>query len=347
MAQMSGNARSGNALYNGDRIRELIDLQLLDTAPEPCFDRLTRIAARALQVPIVLMSLVDDRRQFFKSSFGLPEPWQTILETPLSHSFCRHVVARGLPLVVNDARLDPLVASNPAISLLNVIAYLGVPLTAASNHTLGSCCAIAPKPTSWTRSDQNIMKDVAACVMDEIAHRCALIRDRESDSGGHRTTHAPVAGALRPVPERGSHQTLSSREQPSVVLPVIIVDRGPGDLRFHLQAGTTVLQGCLQLFRVTPDASHAIRLVGQMFDVRDAPPVPQTTPLDGQRAKLTARQRAVFDLLMRGLQTKDVAKELGLSPRTVEVHRANILRRLDAGSFTQLLQDHLARSLPR
>lgn len=70
----------------------------------------------------------------------------------------------------------------------------------------------------------------------------------------------------------------------------------------------------------------------------------QSSALEDQRARLTERQRDVFDHLMRGLQTKEVAKELGLSPRTVEVHRAKILERLQASSFSQLLQQLLAHS---
>ena len=67
--------------------------------------------------------------------------------------------------------------------------------------------------------------------------------------------------------------------------------------------------------------------------------------LEQHRARLTARQREVFDELMKGLQTKEVARRLGLSHRTVEVHRANILDRLQVGSFAQLLRELLAHSL--
>ena len=66
--------------------------------------------------------------------------------------------------------------------------------------------------------------------------------------------------------------------------------------------------------------------------------------IDEQRALLTERQVQVFDQLMKGLQTKEVAKVLGLSPRTVEVHRSKILVRLKVASFSQLLQQMLARS---
>ena len=165
------NPQFSNAISDPARLDELIRLRLLDSPPEAPFDRLTRLAARTLGAPISLVSLVDDHRQFFKSAFGLPEPWSTMRETPLSHSFCQHVVLRGVPLVVENAPDDPIVAGNPAISLLNVIAYLGVPLTTATGKTLGSFCVIAHHPVKWSACDRETMVELAASVMSEIALR--------------------------------------------------------------------------------------------------------------------------------------------------------------------------------
>ena len=74
------------------RLSALEETGLMDSPPEDAFDRLTRIATRILGVPVSLVSLVDDHRQFFKSACGLPEPWATERETPLSHSFCKVAV---------------------------------------------------------------------------------------------------------------------------------------------------------------------------------------------------------------------------------------------------------------
>ena len=110
------------------RLAALWRLALLDTPAEEAFDRLTRLTTRLLDVPVALVSLVDADRQFFKSGLGLPEPWASRRETPLSYSFCQHAVARRRPLAIADARVDPLVQDSPAIAELGVIAYLGVPL---------------------------------------------------------------------------------------------------------------------------------------------------------------------------------------------------------------------------
>ena len=113
------STRINEALVSPARLDALLRLGLLDTPPEESFDRLTRLAARLLSAPVALVSLVDDHRQFFKSAFGLPQPWATVRETPLSHSFCQHVVSEGKPLIVEDARAHPLVCGNPAVTDLN------------------------------------------------------------------------------------------------------------------------------------------------------------------------------------------------------------------------------------
>ena len=107
---------------NVARLSALQRLDLLDTPPEAAFDRLTRVACRVLRTPVGLVSLVDRDRQFFKSCVGLPEPLASTRETPVSHSFCQHVVATGKPLIVENARTNPLVQLNPAVEELGIVA---------------------------------------------------------------------------------------------------------------------------------------------------------------------------------------------------------------------------------
>ena len=87
----------------------------MDSPREQAFDRLTERAARELGVPTAVISLVDDRRQFFKSAVGLDAEVAEQRGTPLSHSFCQHVVHTGTPLRVEDARRHPLVRDNLAV----------------------------------------------------------------------------------------------------------------------------------------------------------------------------------------------------------------------------------------
>ncbi|MDP9364424.1 MAG: GAF domain-containing protein, partial [Chloroflexota bacterium] len=155
------------------RLAALRGTALLDTLPEPAFDRLARLATRVLGVPTALVSLVEADRQFFKSVVGLPEPWASRQETALTHSFCQHVVANRGPVVVPDARVDVRFAANLAIRDLGVVAYAGVPLVDADGHVLGSFCAIDARPRDWTAGDIEVLGDLAAAVVTEIELRAA------------------------------------------------------------------------------------------------------------------------------------------------------------------------------
>ena len=158
------------------RLAALHATNLLDSAPERDFDRITELASRLLGAPVALISLVDADRQFFKSQVGLPAPYDVSRQTPLSHSFCQHVVATRDMLVVTDAGNDPRVRDNLAVRDLNVSAYLGVPLTMPDGQVLGSLCAIDGVPRQWSDNDAASLRDLAELVMDVIALRAEIIR---------------------------------------------------------------------------------------------------------------------------------------------------------------------------
>lgn len=172
---------SNEILHDADRIAALKKTGLLDTPGEPAFDRLTGFATRLLGAPVSLMSLVDETRQFFKSAAGLPEEISSIRETRLTHSFCQHVVVSAKPLIIEDARLHPLVKDNLAIRDLGVIAYLGIPLTTSDGMTLGSLCAIDTKPHVWTDDDVQRMSELAGIVMSEIALRDEIVKRNQAE----------------------------------------------------------------------------------------------------------------------------------------------------------------------
>jgi hypothetical protein len=159
------------ALGEPGRLAALQDAALLDSPPEEQFDRLARLAARVVDAPVALVSAVDRDRQFFKSCLGLPEPWATRRETPLSHSFCQHVVAAREPMLISDAREDERLRDNLAIRDLGVIAYLGVPLITREGHAIGTLCVIDHEPRIWTSDEVSLVQDVAAAVLTELALR--------------------------------------------------------------------------------------------------------------------------------------------------------------------------------
>lgn len=156
------------AVEDPERVAALRRLLILDTDPSVAFDRLTRLAARVLDVPISLLTLIDRDRQHVKSSYGLPEPLRTQRDMPLSHSICKHVVASGRPLVIDDARAHPATSSHPAVVEHGVAAYAGVPLVTQAGHAVGSLCAVDTEPRRWTPDDVEVLTDLAAVVMSEV-----------------------------------------------------------------------------------------------------------------------------------------------------------------------------------
>lgn len=172
------NAALIAAVGDTDRLDTLARTGLLDAGPDETFDRLTRLATRVLRVPVALVSLVDAGRQYFAGADGLPGPIAATRETPLSHSFCQHTVLSRRPLVVRDARVDPLVGQNPAVAEMTVIAYAGVPLLSDDGQVLGTFCAIDHEPRDWTADELATIADLAGAATTEIRLRLAVLTAR-------------------------------------------------------------------------------------------------------------------------------------------------------------------------
>lgn len=157
-----------SAVFDQERLRKLRSMAIMETPQEAQFDRLTELATDLLDVPIALVSLVDDERQFFKCSVGLPEPWASQRGTPLSHSFCQHVVDTAEPLVLEDARGHDVLRENLAIKDIGVVAYAGIPLKTSDGYTLGTFCAIDTVPRAWTDREIEMLMVFAAAAMSAI-----------------------------------------------------------------------------------------------------------------------------------------------------------------------------------
>ena len=147
------------------RLSTLRVLQVLDTAPEERFDRLTRMARRLFQVPIALVSLVDADRQWFKSAQGLD-----LHETPRDLSFCGHAILSDDILLIPDAHADPRFADNPLVTgPPHVRFYAGCPVRAPSGHRLGTLCLIDHVARGFDSDDQATLRDLAFMVEQQFA----------------------------------------------------------------------------------------------------------------------------------------------------------------------------------
>jgi signal transduction histidine kinase len=167
---------------------------LTDSRSDPDFERITSLAARVLDVPVCLVSLVDADRQIFAGACGLPAPYDVLRETPLSHSFCQHAVNEGRPLIIRDAKLDPRVADNGAVSDLGVVAYLGFPLAGPEGHLFGAFCVIDTRPRDWTAEEIEAVRDFTALVAGQIELYVARHREKSSLDLVIHDLKSPLAG---------------------------------------------------------------------------------------------------------------------------------------------------------
>jgi GAF domain-containing protein len=178
------------SVTNPDRLGALRRLVLLDTPPNPTFDRLTDLAAELLEAPVALITLVDADREFFLSSHGLSEPLRSSRQTSLDYSICQHAVAAGRPLIVGDTRTDPVLASNAAVVEFGVAAYAGIPLVTTDGYAVGALCVLDFVVRDWTDDRVAILARLADITMDEIRlhfHERLAARRREWRAGDTRT----------------------------------------------------------------------------------------------------------------------------------------------------------------
>jgi GAF domain-containing protein len=128
-------------------------------------DRVTRLARRALNVPVVCASLVGADRRLVTSSRGLSAPAALLVSWP----FMRQVIASRRPLVVTDGRKDPRAARNPAVRDGTVTAYVGMPLVAPDGRAVGTLSVIDRKPRRWSARQLDLMRALAVRIVGEVA----------------------------------------------------------------------------------------------------------------------------------------------------------------------------------
>jgi len=150
------------------RLKTLRDLNILDTVSEAKFDELTQLAAQICRVPIGLISLIDEQRQWFKSCLGL-----NVNETPRDIAFCAHGILQpnGL-LEVPDALLDRRFADNPLVlEDPKIRFYAGAPLIAPNGHALGALCVIDHTPRQLSEAQKHALIVLSRITVEQIILR--------------------------------------------------------------------------------------------------------------------------------------------------------------------------------
>lgn len=179
------------------RIEVLRGLDILDTAPEERFDRLVRIVCRCLDVPMALISLVDEKRQWFKASLGL-----AVQETPRNQSFCAHAILQEkvfhIPNALEDPRFvgNPLVTNDPGIRM-----YAGHPIH-SKEMRIGTLCVLDRNPRVLSKEDLQLLKDIAGLVeleirLREAERRTASLAKESKDLSSKLQEQEAIAASLK------------------------------------------------------------------------------------------------------------------------------------------------------
>lgn len=222
------------------RIASLYATNLLGTGAEEAFDRITRIAARLLKVPMAVVSLVGKDTQWFKSRCGVESQ-----QTPREISFCAHAILIDEPLVVPDAFNDPRFCDNPMVVGGPCIRfYAGVQLHSIDRKKLGTLCIMDCSPRTLSAADLEDLRDLARMVEQAIYHRQlataaqALQQELAQEAGGRRL---PAAGQVAYLLNHDMLTGLANR--PALVRAI---QDGLGDWRAR---GTHAVVACINIDR--------------------------------------------------------------------------------------------------
>ncbi len=146
---------------------------ILDTPPDGAFDRVTALAAEMFDVPIALVTIVDNDRIWFKSKYGLDGVDQIGRDPGL----CASAILHDVPYVVEAARNDPRTLANPLVAgSFGLQFYAAAPLRTGDGHSLGTLCILDREPRMFSPRQAGMLQKLADIVMDEMELRLAALR---------------------------------------------------------------------------------------------------------------------------------------------------------------------------
>lgn len=178
------------------RVAAVRRYDILDTPPDAAFDAVTAIAARLLDVPVAVISIVDADRIWFKSRHGLD-----LHQVGRDPGLCASAIRQDEPWVVTDARTDPRVLANPLVAgELGFRFYAGVPLTMSDGHNLGTLCVMDTQPRNITEAELATLVDLAAVVVDELELRHSARRTTDLEEQLRSQAHVLTADTVAPSP---------------------------------------------------------------------------------------------------------------------------------------------------
>lgn len=328
-----------------DRLAALRALAVLDTPPDPVFDRLARLASMVFDAPIALVVLIDEDRQWFKARVGID-----LDETDRDVAFCAHAIVDpgSGPMVVPDMAADPRFHDNPfVVGEPFVRFYAGQPVRSPDGHRVGTLCVMDRVPRTFSEGQRQVLVELAALVEDQLAQPSlsGLIEDLEATAGQKAFIFDTMQEGLLLHDQHGrivewnpatetilglSAEVLGGREAPGPLWGVQHPDGTPwpdGELLALevLRSGVAVRGALLRITR--PDGMGAwlrissvpgLRPDGSRFSVTTFADV--SAELAGARAleQSEALRRATLDALDQGVVLVDLQGEVALANPAAE-----------------------------
>ena len=209
------------------RLAALRAMKVLDTPAENYLDHIAEVAAQQFGVPIALISLIDDKRQWFKARHGLDAR-----ELPREISFCGHAIHQQDIFCVPDARQDPRFADNPLVTgAPNIRFYAGKTLHAPGGEALGTLCVIDSKPRNFDAIDRSLLDALAQCVEQQFA-----LRQSETAAGfGRRAWTGVLVTALAAIAfDFFSSQLIFVPNPPAILVAAVVFSAFHGGMRSGL-----------------------------------------------------------------------------------------------------------------
>lgn len=201
------------------RLLALARTGLIDSPREEVFDRFADLAAKLLNTPITIISLMDGDKQFFKASHGLPPDLEAARELPLDASICQYTLI-GKPFIVPDARVHPLLEKHPVTVNFGVKGFISYPLVTPQGDSLGAFCAIDMQPREWTKDEMMTLEQLTNAMMAEITLR-GVVKDLEKEIQQKERFVATLMHDLR-SPLATAQMALSAMEDKSAGDSILI-----------------------------------------------------------------------------------------------------------------------------
>lgn len=159
-------------IYDADRLAEIVELDLLDTAVDPILEDVAARAAAGLGLPVSLVSVVLDEALHVAASHGIDGLWLGDTRGhPVEWSFCATSVRTREPFVVENAQTHPYHRTNPLVVQDGVRCYAGVPLISSRGFVLGNLCVVGLEQRSFTEDEMVFLRTLAAEAVQRIEAR--------------------------------------------------------------------------------------------------------------------------------------------------------------------------------